>query len=259
MGVRPAAVAGLFYPQGAAALKQAVEVFLHNAEVPALHPKILIEPHAGYVYSGQCAAYGYKLLEKSEYKRVLLIGPSHRVGFEGAAFSDAEFWETPLGRISVDRAAIGEFLRDAPRGFLIHPQPHAQEHALEVQLPFLQSVLGDFTLIPVTYGLCEPALLIKLLEKLLDDRTVAVFSSDLSHYYSQSRARTLDGDCHRGVMALDCSLLGLCEACGKTGIEAAIRYALHYGLKPALLDYRTSGDVTGEYNQVVGYACYAFC
>lgn len=258
MSVRPAAVAGLFYPDDPKVLGRMVDGFLNAAPSSAVVPKILIEPHAGYVYSGQCAAFGYAQLRGSGYGRVLLIGPSHRVGFEGAAFSNAQAWQTPLGRIAIDQNAIGHFLQKAPAGFAVHPQPHAQEHSLEVQLPFLQRVLGAFTLIPVTYGLCAPKLLERLLDEFLDDRTVAVFSSDLSHYYPQEEARTLDKDCHRGVLALDAAGLGRCEACGKTGIEAAIGYALRHQLTSKVLDYRTSGDVTGDDSQVVGYACYGF-
>ena len=258
MRVRPAAVAGLFYPGDAGVLLQTIDGFLGHAPQGDGVPKILVEPHAGYVYSGQCAAFGYRQLEKSGFNRVLLMGPSHRVGFEGAAFSPDDAWQTPLGPVMIDQAAIGRFMQRAPEGFLVHPQPHAQEHALEVQLPFLQRVLGEFTLIPVTYGLCEPRLLVSLLEALLDEQTVAVFSSDLSHYYSQTKAHALDSECHRGVLALNAADLGGCEACGKTGIEAAIAYAKRHRLTPRLLDYRTSGDATGEHEQVVGYACYGF-
>ena len=260
MGIRIEAVRDLFYPGDAGELTQMVDGFLAAAPNLSIRPKILISPHAGYLYSGACAAMGYKQLIGSGLRRVVLIGPSHRVGFEGAAFSGADFWRTPLGEVPLDRLAIASFLDQASTDFMIHPQPHENEHALEVQLPFLQRVLkGGFEIVPITYSHISPSKLTKLISYFAADvQTGVVISSDLSHFYPIEQAGLLDRACHRGVLALDTKALDPCEACGRIGIEAAIGYARQKGLKSQLLDYRTSADVTGDRSRVVGYASYGF-
>jgi AmmeMemoRadiSam system protein B len=259
MGVRQPAVSDLFYPADPKELTEMIDRMPSSVKRGGAVPKILIAPHAGYPFSGPSAATGYRLLEGCSFERVVLIGPSHRVGFKGAAFSEAECWQTPLGRVAVDQGAIESFLKRHGSAFLRHAQPHQAEHALEVQLPFLQRVLkGDFAIIPLTYGDIAPQEIEAVIEHFMDDQTLVIISSDLSHFYDLERAELLDRACHQGVLALDIQMLGPCEACGRTGMEAAIGYARRHDLVPRLLDYSTSAKASGDRSRVVGYGCYGF-
>ena len=185
--IRNAAVAGLFYPDDPKELRHTVTRFLNDAEPPAdiIQPKALIVPHAGYVYSGSAAAMGYSRLLPFIHliKRIILLGPSHRVGFTGLALSDARHYQTPLGDIPIDHSSIDSILR-LPQVSVIE-QAHTQEHSLEVQLPFLQEVLDDFTLVPIVVGDASTESVSEVLETLWgDDSTLILISSDLSHFHN---------------------------------------------------------------------------
>ncbi|RMH80136.1 MAG: AmmeMemoRadiSam system protein B [Acidobacteria bacterium] len=255
MKVRKPVVAGSFYPSDPERLRTYVEKLMEDPPNLEGSMKGLISPHAGYMYSGYTAGRVYGLLMGKDYRRVLLIGPSHFVDFEGYSFGDFDLFETPLGAVKVDREAIFSFTEDRK---YFDGLPHLYEHSLEVQLPFLQVVLGDFSLVPVVYGRVSSEEIAKLLENFCDGRTLFVISSDLSHYYDYATAKTLDGYCHLWITKGERQAKLRCEACGKIGIEGALIYAGSKGLRATLVDYRTSGDSGGGKERVVGYGGYAF-
>lgn len=261
MSVRPTAVAGAFYPGDAQTLASMIDGFLAQVEGELLSPKVVVSPHAGFIYSGLTAAYAYRQLQSREIERILLVGPSHHVYFEGFAFSGADRWTTPLGEVELDQGDMAAFLkeREEDPAFFLHDQPHEFEHSLEVQVPFLQRSLARFKLVPVCYGKSDYRKLAAVFDHFLaDEKTVAVVSSDLSHFHPQAQANRVDAFCNRAVETLDLDAMDHCEACGAIGMKAAIAYAQRQGLKSKVLDYRTSGDTAGDKNRVVGYGSYAF-
>lgn len=258
---RPAAVAGMFYPGDRTALRHALQSYLSEAPATAGNapPKMLVVPHAGYVYSGQVAAQGYALLAgaRGKIERVVLIGPTHRVPVRGLAAPTAAAFETPLGTVPVDRAAI-DALADLPQ-VRASDAVHAQEHALEVQLPFLQAVLGRFSLVPLAVGHASPAEVAEVLERLWGgDETLVIVSTDLSHYLPYAAARAADAATLERILALDPSI-DHDGACGATPLNGALQIAKAHGLRPRLLDARNSGDTAGDRSRVVGYTSIAFC
>jgi MEMO1 family protein len=256
---RPAAVAGLFYPAAPDALRADVRQFLAAAPRVAVgRPKILVVPHAGYVYSGATAASGYAALGpwSESIRRVVLIGPSHRVPIEGIAVPAAFRFATPLGPVELDRDAI-DALRALPQ-VVQSDRAHSAEHALEVQLPFLQQVLGTFALIPLAVGDATTEEVADLLECAWGgDETLVVVSSDLSHYLSYERAREVDRVTLHQVLELGPELDHV-QACGATPLNAAMLVARRHGLVPRLLAACNSGDTAGDRDRVVGYAALAF-
>jgi AmmeMemoRadiSam system protein B/AmmeMemoRadiSam system protein A len=262
--IRTAAVAGSFYPAEAAALRKAVALHLAQAAVPAADgggpaPKLLVVPHAGYVYSGDIAASAFaRLLPlRGRITRVLLLGPTHRVAVRGLAVPTVDAFETPLGRVPIDataRAAIAGLPQVLASG-----RAHAQEHALEVQLPFLQSVLGSgWKLLPLAVGEATPAEVDNVLERLWGgDETLIVVSSDLSHHLTHAQATDQDRRTVQRILSMAEDLRGD-EACGCHALNGALRAARRHALQPALLDLRNSGDTAGRRDRVVGYAAIAF-
>ncbi|MBN8511267.1 MAG: AmmeMemoRadiSam system protein B, partial [Burkholderiales bacterium] len=257
---RPAAVAGMFYPAGAGALRHELRALLDGADAAQgeVAPKLLIVPHAGYVYSGPVAAQGYGALARwrGRYRRVVLLGPTHRVAVRGIAVPTVAAFDTPLGAVALDRAAIAaiEALPQVVRSDVAH----AQEHSLEVQLPFLQAVLERFTLVPLAVGHVPPAAVAEGIEALWGgDETLIVVSTDLSHYLSYDRARAIDAATIERVLRFDPTITHD-EACGATPLNAALQVAQRHGLQPRLLDLRNSGDTAGDRARVVGYAALAF-
>ncbi len=220
-------------------------------------PKALIVPHAGYVYSGPVAASAYARLRsaRGRIQRVVLLGPSHRVGFRGLALSGADWFETPLGRIAVDHAAEA-----AVRGLAtvqVLPRAHAEEHSLEVHLPFLQEVLGEFTLVPIVVGEANPAEVAEVLERLWGgDETLIVISSDLSHYHDYETARARDAATARSIEALRYEDIDADDACGRGPVSGLLHYARDHGLRVQTLDVRNSGDTAGPRDRVVGYGAW---
>ncbi len=261
MAIREAGVAGRFYPRELKQLRAELHQLLDAApQKSALgRLKALIVPHAGFRYSGPVAAVGYKLLCSIEFPKtpkILLMGPAHFVAFSGAATHPAEFWATPLGRVPV----INPGLPISAEGPLISlAEAHRLEHSLEVQLPFLQYVLENFSFFPIVTGVIEPAELAKLLLKASDRFDLVIVSSDLSHYYSYEQACVIDAAANQCIPQLEIEeARQRVEACGKTAILVLMMMAKEKGWKGEFLDYRNSGDITGEKAQVVGYGCYGF-
>ncbi|HSC01533.1 MAG TPA: AmmeMemoRadiSam system protein B [Burkholderiaceae bacterium] len=256
---RPTAVAGRFYPADAKALARQVGEMLADAAAPddALPPKVLVVPHAGYVYSGPVAAHAYARLMRwrSRVRRVVLLGPVHRVPVRGLAVPSASAFETPLGRVELDRAAI-DGLADLPQ-VVVSDAAHAQEHALEVQLPFLQTVLERFTLVPLAVGSATAEAVAQVIERLWGgDETLVVISTDLSHYLPYRQAQAIDRATAERIVQLD-PQLDHHEACGATPLAGALVAARAHGLVPHLLDLRNSGDTAGDRSRVVGYCAVA--
>jgi AmmeMemoRadiSam system protein B len=255
--IREPAVAGQFYTADPDELVATVAMLLD--EVPAREtpaPKALIVPHAGYMYSGPIAASAYARLRPyhDRYRRVVLLGPCHRVPTRGLAVSSADAFRTPLGDIPVDRQALAEA---AVSGIEVHDAPHVNEHSLEVHLPFLQYVLDDFTLVPILVGDAEPELVARALDALWDGpETLIVVSSDLSHYLSYEDARKIDGVTRLAIERLDADGLDHNMACGATPVAGLLSAAHRRGLEIRTLDLRNSGDTSGDKGAVVGYGAW---
>jgi hypothetical protein len=260
--VRHAAVAGMFYPGDPRAL--AAEVRRHLAAAAARPhqgppPKAIIAPHAGYVYSGPVAASAYVRLHplRGRVRRVLLLGPCHRVAVRGLAVSAADAFATPLGPVAVDREAV--------QALLALPQvcemeaTHTDEHSLEVQLPFLQEVLGQFRLVPLVVGQATADEVAGVLERLWGGaETLIVISSDLSHYLDYDTARRVDQATCRAIEALDPAAIGHDQACGRIPVAGLLTVARRRGLAVETLDLRNSGDTAGDRRRVVGYGAWMF-
>lgn len=260
--VREAAVAGAFYPGEGPALARAVGALLDaarpEATTPGPPPKALIVPHAGYVYSGSTAARAYALLRPwhGQIHRVVLLGPVHRVPVRGLALPDAQAFATPLGEVPVDPAA-GRLLAAQPQ-VVVSPVAHALEHSLEVQLPFLQAVLDDFSLVPLAVGDATPQAVAEVLDALWGgDDTLIVVSSDLSHYLGYAQSRRVDQASVQDMLALR-PVLDHHQACGATPVNGLLLAARRHRLQPRLLGLCNSGDTEGSRDRVVGYAALSF-
>lgn len=265
MRIRRSAVAGSFYPSEPHALRATVEDCLaegrrrQEAVLGMLRPKALVVPHAGYVYSGSVAGSAYALIEPwaDEIRRVVLVGPSHRVAFDGLATSSSGFWQTPLGDVALDRANV-EALERLPQVQCLDVA-HASEHSLEVQLPFLQMALADFLLVPLVAGRASPASVAEVLECAWgSDDTLVLISSDLSHDYDYDTARTLDREASDAIEHLRPEELGAESACGRVPLRGLLVAAQDHRLLARTLDLRSSGDTAGPRDRVVGYGAYAF-
>jgi hypothetical protein len=258
--VRAAAVAGMFYPAAPAALAAQVRAHLAGVSTRSRSavPKALIAPHAGYVYSGPIAAAAYARLAagRDAIRRVVLFGPTHRVPVRGLALPSARAFATPLGTVDVDRGAAAAAL-ELPQ-VCASDAAHAFEHSLEVQLPFLQAVLGDFSIVPFAVGDATPGEVGEVIELLWGGpETLIVVSSDLSHYHRYDDARAIDRATGGAILALSATLDHE-QACGATPINGLLLAARRHGLQPELLDLRNSGDTAGDRSRVVGYASFAF-
>ena len=257
--IRPAAFAGTFYPGDAPALAAEVASYLSQAKAPAARaPKAIIAPHAGYIYSGPIAASIYARLTalRGRIRRVVLAGPAHRVYVAGIAVPSVAAFASPLGEVALDRGAI-DSLRRFP--FVeVSDGAHAQEHSLEVHIPFLQSVLGSFELVPLVVGDAAPGEMAQVLDMLWGgDETLVVVSSDLSHYHPYREAQARDGATAEAIHALDATLQPE-EACGAAPINGLLRAARARGLGCEIVDVRNSGDTAGDRSRVVGYGGFAF-
>ncbi len=255
---REPAVAGLFYPDDPALLRSEVERLLYAAPPPQGEaPKVLIVPHAGYPYSGPVAARAYRRLvpRHGEISRVILLGPAHRVWLAGMALPSVNEFLTPLGPVPIDREAWTA-ARQVP-GVLVSDEAHRLEHSLEVQLPFLQVAVGEFSLLPVVIGDCPPAEVGRLIDRLWGgDETLIVVSSDLSHYRPYADARRVDTHTSRRILEKAGDLSGE-EACGAAAINGLMASRQARALQVELLDLRNSGDTAGDRSRVVGYGAYA--
>ena len=254
---RPAAVAGFFYPGDAPALRHAVEGFLAGAPAPAgPRPRAIIAPHAGYAYSGPIAAAAYAAIApwRGIARRVVVAGPAHRVYVTGVAIPSTSAFATPLGTVPLDTAALAK-LRELP-WVETNDRAHAQEHCIEVQLPFLQSVLGEFELVPLVVGDAAPDEMAATLEAVWDPSTLVVVSSDLSHYKPWAAANACDAQTARAIVQREATLDPQ-DACGAAPINGLLRLARKRGLAVRALDVRNSGDTAGDRDRVVGYGSFA--
>jgi MEMO1 family protein len=256
---RPPAVAGLFYSDERNELTAEVGAFLANVPISRVKlPKAIIVPHAGYIYSGPIAASAYALLNgaRGRIKRVVVLGPAHRVAVRGLALPGAEAFLTPLGSVPLDLDALTS-LRKLPQ-VVESRAAHAQEHSLEVQLPFLQALLDDFSLVPLVVGDADADQVAEVLELLWGgDETLIVISSDLSHYLPYDTARRIDQETAQAIIALEDGI-DYHQACGAMPINGLIEAVRRHDLQPALLDLRNSGDTAGDKSRVVGYGAFAF-
>jgi len=262
--IREAAVAGSFYPADAGELQSAVRRMLDLARAPeelawkTVPPAALIVPHAGYVYSGQVAAAAYARLRShpQRYRRVVLLGPCHGMSFRGLAASSADVFRTPLGDVPLDRDSI-DGLKHPAVGFL--DAAHGPEHSLEVQLPFLQTVLAPFALVPLVVGDANPDDVAAVIDMLwVAPETLVIVSTDLSHYLGYDQARHLDRATCRAIETLDSRVIGRGQACGATPLRGLLLSVQRRGLQPLTLDLRNSGDTSGSRGQVVGYGAWMF-
>jgi AmmeMemoRadiSam system protein B len=260
--VRPAAVAGLFYPDDPRELASFVEGFLREASAdgrPAPKaPKAVIAPHAGYVYSGPIAGSAFRSLAAAagSIQRVILIGPAHFVPIRGLALPGHQRFATPLGEVTVEPEGCRAALR-LPQVRVI-PEAHAREHSLEVELPFLQALLGDFVIVPLVAGEASGEEVAEVLEPLWGGpETLVVISSDLSHYLAADAARRVDRQTADEILALGGPLHSR-QACGAVPINGLLELARRRGLAAELLDLRNSADTAGDPSRVVGYGAFAF-
>jgi hypothetical protein len=271
--VREPAVSGMFYPDNPTKLRIDVEGYLKHVDVVDLEEDVvgIISPHAGYMYSGQVAAYGFRMIAKKRYDTVILIGPSHRAYFAGVALWDRGSFETPLGKIDIDEDIAREI---STIGGIIKPNmdTHRGEHSLEVQLPFLQSVLDDFEIIPLIMGIQTSSICKELVQSLSEvlqaskKKFLIVGSTDLSHYYPYADAKKLDDIIVGHLGAFDISGMiedietGKTEACGAGPIIATMMLSEKLGADHCkVLKYANSGDVSGDKSGVVGYVSAVFC
>jgi AmmeMemoRadiSam system protein B len=268
--VRPAAHAGRFYPDDPVELKRQVTGFIAEGRAvvraaggadPGAEgktAKALIAPHAGYMYSGPVAGSAYACLEgnAAAIRRVVLIGPAHYAAFPGVAVSGMDAYATPLGLVPVDRDWVEKAIEEA--GVERADAPHAPEHSLEVHLPFLQVLLGRFSLVPLAVGQAEDAAVGRLLEALWGGpETCIVVSSDLSHFHGYDTARALDAATAKAILGLEGQDLAGEDACGYEGVRGLLWVARRRGMRCRLLDLRNSGDTSGSRHRVVGYGAFA--
>jgi hypothetical protein len=259
--VRPPAVAGRFYPDDPAELRRMVEDFLREVKATAgPAPKAVIAPHAGYIFSGPIAASAYAQLASARdtVKRVVLLGPSHYALFDGLAATGATAFATPLGAVPVDTTAVRDLCSRQPQ-VSVRDDAHAEEHALEVQLPFLQVLLTDFKIVPLLVGEAGDDEIAAVIEALWGgDETRIVISSDLSHYHDYETAQATDAETARIIEALDWKRLRGDLACGCRPICGFLNAAKERGLRCRTVDLRNSGDTSGDHDRVVGYGAFVF-
>ena len=258
--IRTAAVAGLFYPAGAAELRGDIAELLGGTETGAAAPvpKVLISPHAGYIYSGHVAAAGYRQLAPARERitRVVLLGPSHFVGFHGLAAASADSWQTPLGSVPVDRPLVVRLIEAKLIEML--DAAHAREHSLEVHLPFLQVALGEFALVPIVAGEASPQAVAAVLDAVWGGpETLIVVSTDLSHYLDYRTCQETDLRTAEAIERLDPDALAPESACGRVPVRGLLAVAKRRGMDIARLDLRNSGDTAGPRQRVVGYGSWA--
>ena len=258
--VLPPAVAGRFYPGSPDELRTQVQALLGAVSTPlALIPKALVVPHAGYVYSGPVAASAYRLLRalRDRVQRVVLFGPAHRLWFRGLAFSTATHVATPLGTLAVDRLAL-QGLHDLP---FVEEQdaPFLNEHCLEVQYPFLQTLLPEIQVVPLLVGDAEPEQVAEVMARLWGgDETLLLISSDLSHHHPYAQAQAFDRATTQAIETLTPEAIGDEQACGRIPLKGLLQEARRRGLSALTLDVRNSGDTAGSRDRVVGYGAYVF-
>ena len=257
-GVRPPAVAGSFYPRDAEVLGDTVASLLAKATgAENGHIRAVIAPHAGYIYSGAVAAEAFVALEAltDKVRRLVVIGPSHFVAFRGIAVPRTDAFRTPLGDMPLDGEAIARIL-ELPQ-VVTNDEPHAGEHALEVELPFLQTLFGAVPLVPLVVGTEDAQAVAQVLEALWDEETLVIVSSDLSHYHDYETARARDAKTADAIERLDEGAIGYDDACGSLAVRGLLIAARRRGFTVERLDLRNSGDTAGDHARVVGYGAWS--
>ncbi|MDD5717995.1 MAG: AmmeMemoRadiSam system protein B [Sulfuricurvum sp.] len=265
MKQRMMSVAGSFYPNEPHAIE---EMIAHFNSILDAHPELadrfdslrgraVIVPHAGWVYSGFTANIAYRILKHNAPKTVVVIGPSHRVGFDGISIADVESYQTPLGNLDIDQ----ETVRNLRERFSLHYHPDGHhEHSTEVQMPFLKYYLPETRVVELVYAYADSSMVAPIIDSVLNDPDAAVvISTDLSHFYTLEEAKRLDSICLEAIR--DTSIARLyqgCEACGMIGVEAMIDVARKRDMHSTLLDYRTSADASHDTSRVVGYTSALF-
>ncbi len=258
MSIRPPAVAGTFYPGNAAQLNHMLDEYLGAKSEKIKPPKAIIAPHAGYIYSGPVAASVYSNIEqlRTQVKRVILLGPAHRVYVEGIALPTNTHFATPLGNVKIDKESLNKIANYPFVDFF--DAAHTQEHSLEVHIPFLQKVLDDFVLVPMVVGNVSPENVATVLEQLWGgDETLIVISSDLSHYLDYDTASEVDYATTRLIQAFDYKHISPEQACGCMPMRGLLKLAQEKNMQIKTLDLRNSGDTAGSMDRVVGYGAYA--
>lgn len=258
---RKMSVSGAFYPGRAVEIERYFEHFStvydeHNT-LPHDKSRVVIVPHAGYIYSGYSANIAYRVLQHSGVKKFVIIGPSHKIGFDGVSLCNFNSYETPFGDIK-----SSDFLQQALREkfSLTCTEEAHMEHSTEVQFPFVKHYIEDAEIVELVYSFAVAEELSKIIDYVLSYKDCGVvISTDLSHFYTLSNATRLDNICLEAIEKIDVKrLYEGCEACGKLGVEAVLLSAKKLGLKSKLLDYRTSADASGDTDRVVGYVSACF-
>lgn len=265
MSTRTMSVSGSFYPASVTEINDMIFHFNSVIEArpdiiksfSALYGNAVIVPHAGWVYSGFTANVAYRILNNAKPATVVVIGPSHRVGFDGVSIADFTLFQTPLGNLNIDTELTKELKERFALPFF--PEAH-QEHSTEVQMPFIKHYLPDVQVVELVYAYAEPFMIEPIIEYCLArQNTAIVISTDLSHYYTLSQAQQLDSICLEAIQEEDSNKLHQgCEACGMIGVEAMLNVAKKRDLKNIILDYRTSADASQDTSRVVGYASVLF-
>ncbi len=259
---REMSVAGSFYPAESSEIKRYFDHFTklydEQFQLPQIHASAIIVPHAGYIYSGYTANVAYRILRQSKLHTLVIIGPSHRVGFHGASLCEFESYTTPFG----DLPSSKELASQLKQNFLLSCLEDAHhEHSTEVQFPFVKYYMEDVKILEIVYGEIDPKELSKIIDFVLEkEQTGIIISTDLSHFHTLQEANKLDAICADALKILDMQeLYRGCEACGKIGVAAMMQSAKRKGLHVKLLDYRTSADTTHDNQSVVGYlsACFS--
>ena len=259
---REMSVAGSFYSAESSEIKRYFDHFTklydEQFQLPQIHSRAIIVPHAGYIYSGYTANVAYRILQQSNLHTLVIIGPSHRVGFYGASLCEFESYATPFGNLPSSK----ELATELKQNFSLHCLQDAHhEHSTEVQFPFVKYYMKDVKILEIVYGEVDPKEISKIIDFVLEkDHAGIIISTDLSHFHTLQEANKLDSICSDALKTLDIQeLYQGCEACGKIGVEAMMQSAKTKGLHVELLDYRTSADTTQDDQSVVGYlsACFS--
>jgi AmmeMemoRadiSam system protein B len=264
ISIRKPVVAGMFYPAERVRLLDELNILLSvtytNINIKNIFG--IIVPHAGYIYSGKTAAYAYNLLKAHDIENVIIISPSHREYFNCASVYNGDFFETPLGEIEVNKELAAKIAENSTN-IMLGTKGHMQEHAIEVQVPFLQQVLSNFKIVPIVMGdqrVKNAEELAAHIAAVMDDKTIIVASSDLSHYHSRTKADMLDSVVETNIADLNYNGLVKnldlknCEACGASAILTLLKAAQIKGVSKSSILHRTdSGDTSGDETEVVGY------
>lgn len=257
--IRKAGNRSRFYPYDSRDIDRMIEKWelnsaqkLSGLSIQESGTRVAIVPHAGYVYSGFTAFLAYKVLQGTEFKRLVVAGPSHYAGINGISLAENDLFETPYGNLLIDTEYTLELSSNFPTNH--KPKAHFLEHSTETQMPFIKKLLPDLKIVELIYGNISSTELADVFDYILKDRSNGlVISSDLSHFYPETMAKEIDNHCIEALLNKDMQLMDSSEACGKTGIQAILKYAKEKYMEFTILDYRTSAETSGDHDRVVGY------